>query len=77
MKVDNEGDMAEEVILVEGENMVDDKIDVEDDDNMIEVVDDVNMVEEVILVEVEDMVDDNIDVNIVADGEVDDTLDTV
>ena len=38
--------------------MVDDnKIEVDDDDDMNVVVEDVNMVEEVILVEVEDMVD--------------------
>ena len=48
--------------------MVDDKIDVEDDDNLNVVVDDVNMVEEVILVEVEDMVCDKIDVDVVNDG---------
>ena len=41
MNVDNEGDVAEEVILVEVEDQVDDKIDVEDDDNKNEVVDDV------------------------------------
>ena len=49
--------MAEEVILVEVEDMVDDKIEVDDDDDMNVVVEDVNMVEEVMLVEVEDMVD--------------------
>ena len=57
MKDDNEGDVAEEVILVEVEDMVDDKIEVDDDDDMNVVVEDVNMVEEVMLVEVEDMVD--------------------
>ena len=41
------------------------------------VVEDVNMVEEVILVEIEDMVDDKIDVDVVTDGEADDTVDTV
>ena len=46
----NEGDVAEEVILVEVEDMVVDKIEVDDDDNMNVVVEDVNMVEEVILV---------------------------
>ena len=37
--------------------MVNDKIEVDDDNDMIVVVEDVNMVEEVMLVEVEDMVD--------------------
>ena len=41
------------------------------------VVEDVNMVEEVILVEIEDMVDDKIDVDVMTDGEVDDTVVTV
>ena len=38
------------------------------------VVENVNMVEEVLLVEVEDMVNDKIDVDVVSDGEVDDTV---
>ena len=53
--------------------MVDDKIDVDDDDDMNLVGDDVNIVEEVIPVEVEDLLDDEIDVDEVTDGEVDDT----
>ena len=57
--------------------MIVDKIEVDDDDDMNVVVEDVNMVEEVILVKVENMVDDKIDVDVVADGEVDDTVDTV
>ena len=38
------------------------------------VVENVNMFEEVLLVEVEDMVNDKIDVDVMADGEVDDTV---
>ena len=38
------------------------------------VVENVNMVEEVLLVKVEDMVNDKIDVDVVSDGEVDDTV---
>ena len=38
------------------------------------VVENVNMVEEVLLVKVEDMVNDKIDVDVMADGEVDDTV---
>ena len=76
IKVDNEDDVSEEAILVEVDDMVDDRMDVEDDDNLNVVVDDVNMVEEVILVEVEDMFGDKID-DVVNDGEVDDSLDTV
>ena len=38
-------------------------------------VEEVDMVKEVILVEVEDMVDDEMDVDLLTDGEVDDTSD--
>ena len=38
-------------------------------------VEEVDMVNEVILVEVEDMVDDEMDVDLLTDGEVDDTSD--
>ena len=38
-------------------------------------VEEVDMVIEVILVEVEDMVDDEMDVDLLTDGEVDDTSD--
>ena len=42
---------------------------------MLVVVEEVDMVKEVILVEVEDMVDDEMDVDLLTDGEVDDTSD--
>ena len=42
---------------------------------MLVVFEEVDMVKEVILVEVEDMVDDEMDVDLLTDGEVDDTSD--
>ena len=42
---------------------------------MLVVVEEVDLVEEVIQVEVEDMDDDEMDVNVLTDGEVDDTSD--
>ena len=42
---------------------------------MLVVVEEVDLVEEVIQVEVEDMDDDEMDVDVLTDGEVDDTSD--